>query len=221
MDRGDAGNGGYHHAREQLHGGYIPLVEGSGGGRQDFENPKRTAVVAQGGDQDGADSQAAAAGEVDARIALGIVTEHDLAGTDGFGGDAGIGLKAHTEIGSGTASAGAANNFVAGAQSDGGASGSGQMLGALGDGTDRGLEIEFGGVNLDFFRRMDGAESGGWVRGVSHAKLATLGERGHARVLFRAVKIRHWYGTEQIAYETVELRVGDEVRRLLMAERAA
>jgi hypothetical protein len=32
VDGGNAGNGGYHHAREQLHGGYIALVEGSGGG---------------------------------------------------------------------------------------------------------------------------------------------------------------------------------------------
>ena len=35
------------------------------------------------------------------------------------------------------------------------------------------------------------------------------------------MKIRHWYGTEQIANEAVELGIGDEVRCLLMAERAA
>jgi hypothetical protein len=218
MDSGNARNGGYHHAREKLHGGHIALVEGSGGGRKDFENPKSTAVVAQGGDQDGADSQAAAAGEIDAGIALGIVTEHDLAGTDGFGGDAGIGLEAHTKIGSGTASAGAANNFVAGAQSDSSPGGTGQMLGAFGDGADRGLEIEFSGVNLDVFGRVDGAESGGRMGGIGQAKLAPLGERRHARVFFRAMKIRHWHSTEQIAHETVELGVGDEVRRLLMPE---
>src|SRR6266576_2220489 len=221
VDGGNARNGGYHHAREKLHGGYIALVEGSGGGRKDFENPKRTAVVAQGGDQNGADSQAAATGEIDAGIALGVVTEHDLAGTDGFGGDAGIGLEADTKIGSGTARACAANNFVAGAQSDGGPGGTSEMLGAFGDGADRGLEIEFSGMNLDVFGRVDGAESGGRMGGIGHAKLATVGERGHARVIFRALEIRHWYGTEQIANETVELGIGDEVRRPLMAERAA
>src|SRR4029077_1873651 len=149
------------------------------------------------------------------------VTEHDFAGTDGFGGDASIGLEAHAKIGSGTASTGAANDFVAGAQSDGGPGGTGQMLGAFGDGADRGLEIEFGGVNLDVFGRVDGAESGGRMGRIGQAKLATLGERGHARVFFRALEVRHWYGTKQIAYETVEFGIGDEVRRLLMAERAA
>jgi hypothetical protein len=92
------------------------------------------------------------------------------------------------------------------------------MLGAFGDGADRGLEIEFSGVNLDVFGRVDGAESGGRMGGIGQAKLAPLGERRHARVFFRAMKIRHWHSTEQIAHETVELGVGDEVRRLLMPE---
>src|SRR5437660_10993995 len=60
VDGGNARNGGYHHAREKLHGGYIALVEGSGGGGRDFEHPKRTGVGAQGGGRDVAGSQAAA-----------------------------------------------------------------------------------------------------------------------------------------------------------------
>ena len=33
MDGGDAGDSGYRHAGEKLHGGHIAFVEGSGGGR--------------------------------------------------------------------------------------------------------------------------------------------------------------------------------------------
>jgi hypothetical protein len=139
VDGGDAGDGGNHHAREKLHRRNIALVESSWGRRKDFENSQCAAVVAQGGDQDGADAQAAATGKVDAGIAFGIMAEHDLAGPYGFGGDAGVGLEADAKIGSGASGAGAANNFVARAQCDGGASGTGQMLGAFGDSADCGL----------------------------------------------------------------------------------
>ncbi len=186
VDGRDAGDGGDHHAREQLHGGYVALIKGSGSGRQDFENSQGAAVVAQRGNQDGADAQAAAAGEIDARIALGVVTQHDLAGADGFGGDAGIGLQADAKIGSSAAGAGAANDFVACTQGDGGAGGSGQVLCAFGDSADRGLEIKFSGVNFNFFGHLYGSESGGRVCGIRDAKLAALGKRGHARAAL------HW-----------------------------
>src|SRR5580704_14821164 len=49
---------------------------------------------------------------------------------------------ADAEVGSGAASAGAADDFIAGAQCDGGSGSSGEMLGTLGDGADGGFEIE-------------------------------------------------------------------------------
>ena len=70
------------------------------------------------------------------------MAEHDFAGANGFGGDAGVGLKADAEVGSGASGASAANDFISGAQGDGGAGGSGEMLGALGDGADGGLKIQ-------------------------------------------------------------------------------
>jgi hypothetical protein len=124
-----------------LHGGDVALVEGAGRGGQHFEHTERPAVVAQGRNEDGAHAEAAAAGEVDARVALGIVAEHDFAGAHGFGGDAGFSLQAHAEIGSGASSAGAANDFVAGAQGDRRPGGSGKVLGALRNGADCRLEI--------------------------------------------------------------------------------
>ncbi len=117
---------------------------------KDLEDTQRAAVMPQGRDEDGADTETAAAGKIDSRISFGIVTEHDFAGADGFGGNAGIGLQADPEVGSGASGAGAAHDFVAGAQGDGGTGGSGQMLGAFGDGADRGLEIKFCGMNFDF-----------------------------------------------------------------------
>ena len=175
MEAGDAGDGGDHHAGEELHGGYIAFVKGAGGGGEDFEDSQRAAVVAQGRDQDGAHAETAATGKVDARIALGVVAEHDLAGADSFGGDAGVGLEANAEIGSGASSAGAANDFVPGAKRDGGSGGAGQVLGAFGDGADGGLEIEFRRVNFDFFGYGDGLESRGGMSGIGDSKLAALG----------------------------------------------
>ena len=144
MNRGDAGDSGDHYAGKKLHGGDIALVERAGGRRQHFEDAQRAAVVAQRRDEDRADSEAAATGEVDLGIAFGVVAQHDFAGADGFGGDAGVGLQADAEIGCGATSAGAADDFVPGAECDGGSGGSGQMLGAFGDGADRRLKIEFG-----------------------------------------------------------------------------
>ena len=128
MQAGDAGDGRNHHAGEQLHGGDIALIKRARGRGQDFEDTESAAVMPQGRNQDGADTEAAATGEVDARVALRVVAQHDLAGTDGFGGDAGIGLEADAEVGGGASGAGAANDFVASTEGDCGSGGAGQLL---------------------------------------------------------------------------------------------
>lgn len=51
MDRRDAGNGGDHHTREQLHGGYIPVIERAWSGRQNLEDAQGAAIVPEGRDQ--------------------------------------------------------------------------------------------------------------------------------------------------------------------------
>jgi|SRR5579859_6113909 len=159
MQARDARDGCNHHAGEKLHGGNVALVEGSGRRRQHFEDAERAAEMAQGRDENGADSEPTATGEIDARIAFGVVTQHDFAGTHSFGGDAGVGLKANPEVGCGASRAGTANDFVAGAEGNRGPGGSGQVLGTLGDSADRGLKIEFGRMNFDFLAGSYGAES--------------------------------------------------------------
>src|ERR1700678_4582321 len=96
------------------------MVKGAGGGGKHLKHAQSAAIVAQRGNQDAADAQATATGQVDAGIAFGVVAEHDFAGANGFGGDSGIGLQANSEVGRGAAGAGAADDFVAGAEGDGG-----------------------------------------------------------------------------------------------------
>ena len=116
LDAGYSRNRRHHHARKKLHGSHVALIEGSGGRGQNFENAQCAAIVTQRRNQNGANSQAAAAREIDSRVAFGVMAKHDLAGANGFGGDACVGLKANAEIGSGAAGASAANNLISGAQ---------------------------------------------------------------------------------------------------------
>ena len=177
--------------------------------------------MAQGRYENGTNTEAAAAGEIDARIALGIMTEHDFAGTDGFGGDAGVGLQANAKVRGGASGTSAANDFVASAEGDGGSGGTGKMLGALGDGADRRLEIEFCGMDLDVVGNRNRLESGGGMGGIRDTKLAALREQWDAGVLVGIEGIWHRDGAEQVANQAVEFGISDEVRGLLMEERSS
>ena len=187
-----------------------------------FENAQSTAVMAQRRNQNGADTQAAATGQIDARIALGVMAQHDFAGADGFGGDAGVGLQTNAEVGSGTSGAGAADNFVAGAQGDGGSGGTGQMLGAFGDGADGGLQIQFRGMNFGFFARRirpgipmpDGRH---WPREAGCAWPATACGNDRPRsTTSGSGTVRSRSRTRLFKFE-----VGDEMRGLLVQQRSA
>jgi len=46
VEAGDAGDGGDHHARKELHGSHVAFVEGSGGGGKDLEDSEGAAVMA-------------------------------------------------------------------------------------------------------------------------------------------------------------------------------
>jgi hypothetical protein len=128
-------------------------------------------------------------------------------------------LQADTKVGSGAAGAGAANDFVPGTQGDGGSGSAGQMLGALSDGADGGLKIEFAGADINFFSRMYGAKSGDGMGGVGDAKLAAKGGGRNTRVMVCDIHDR-WIGdcAQQIAYEAVEFGIGDEVGCLLVTQ---
>ena len=128
-------------------------------------------------------------------------------------------MQANAQVGSGAAGAGAANDFVSGTQGDGGSGGAGKMLGALSDGADGGLKIQFAGADINFFSRMYGAKSGDGMGGVGDAKLAAKGDRRNARVMVCDIQ-DGWIGhcAQQVANEAVEFGIGDEVGRLLLAQ---
>jgi hypothetical protein len=177
--------------------------------------------MAQGRYKNGSHTQAAAAGKIDAGIALSIVTEHDFAGADGFGRDAGVGLQADAEVRSGASGASAADDFVAGPEGDGGPGSAGEVLGALGNGADRGLEIEFSGMDFDVFGNGDRLESRGRMGGICNTKLAALREQGHAGVLIGIERVWDRDRAEQVANQAIEFGISDEVRGLLMEERSS
>jgi len=145
------------------------------------------------------------------------VAEHDLAGSDGLGGDAGIGLEADTEIGSSSSGAGPADDLVAGAQGDGSTGGAGEVLGTFGDGADGGLEIELGGMNFNFFAQGDGPKAGRGMCRIGYAQLTTQRQRRHAGVIGIFEDVRIGNGSQQISDEIVEFGVGNEMSGLLVA----
>jgi hypothetical protein len=216
MDAGDPRDGSDHHAREQLHGGYVAFVECAGRRGENLEDPEGAAEVAERRNKNRTNTQTAAAGKVNARIALGIVTQHDLPGANGFGGNAGIGLQADSKIGGSASGTGAANNFVAGTQRDGGPGGSGKMLRAFCDGADRGLEIEFRGMNLILLTDAHSAESRNRMRGIRYAQLTAHGERGHSGMIVNVLHLRGRHTAQQVANQAVEFAIGDEMGSLLL-----
>jgi hypothetical protein len=159
------------------------------------------------------------------------VAQHNFAGANGFSGDAGVGLQADTEVGGGASGAGAADNFVAGTQSDSGAGSASEMLSTFCDGADGGLKIQFRGANVDLLREMlpgmNGAKTRSGVGCIGDAKLAAKRDRGYASVMISNVRefvVQNvWIGdgAQQITDQTVEFGIGDEVSGLLMAKGSA
>jgi hypothetical protein len=96
VNAGDARDGRDHHAGKQLHGGDVALIECAWRRRENFEDAEGSAIRTKRRDQNGASAEAAATGEIDAGVALGIVAEHDFAGAHGFGRNAGVSLQADT-----------------------------------------------------------------------------------------------------------------------------
>jgi hypothetical protein len=96
------------------------------------------------------------------------------------------------------------------------------MLGALGDSADGRFKIQFRGVNFDFFFGMYGTKTRNGMGGVGDTELAEKGGRGKAGVVVGEVcdeRVRN--GTEQVADQTVEFRIRDEMSRLLLAKSSA
>src|SRR5215469_2853638 len=157
----------------------MTFVEGCWAGRQDFEDTQRAAIVAKGRDENRTYAQAPTTGEINARIALGVVAEHDLAGADGFGGNTRVGLQADAEIRSRAPGAGAADDFVAVTERNRRPCRPRQVLGPLGNGADCRLEIEFAGVDLSIFGYMRSTKAGSRMRGIRQTKLIPLRQQGH------------------------------------------
>jgi len=111
------------------------------GRREYFEDPQRLLKLAQRGSQDGTDPETPAADQVYLGVALGVIAEDYFPSPQTFGGNAGLGLKTHSKVGSGTPGASTADDFVSLSQCDCCASSSSESLGALCDYADSGLEI--------------------------------------------------------------------------------
>src|SRR5580692_2434627 len=148
LDARQARDRGDHQAGEELHGCHVAVVKGVRRSGENFEYAQGSAEMAKRCRKNRARAKAAAAGQIDQRVSLGIVTKDDLAGADTIGGDSRVGLQANSEIRRGAAGAGPADDFVSVAQSDGGAGGSGQSLGALRNHADGGLKIDLAGMNI-------------------------------------------------------------------------
>src|SRR5713226_23913 len=96
------------------------------------------------------------------------------------------------------------------------------MLGALGDGTDGRLEIEFRGTNVHLLVRRHSAESGRGMGCVGYSELAAeSGRRNPPMMVDGSHRFRIWHGTQQIADKRVQLGIRDEVRRLCAEERSS
>jgi hypothetical protein len=101
------------------------------------------------------------------------------------------------------------------------------MLGTLGDGADGWFKIKLGGANVDFFSGMHDSDARDRMGCVGDPQLAAKSGRGHARVMAGNVEKLPVYDlgignrAEQVADETVEFRIGDEMSRLLLAQSSA
>ncbi len=93
------------------------------------------------------------------------------------------------------------------------------MLGSLCDSADGRFKVEFSSVNVDFLSGMHRAKSRYWVGGIGDTKLAAKCGRGYPMVMLRDVQnLRIGDRAQQLAHKTVELRIGDEMSRLLLAK---
>ena len=190
-----------------MHGGHVAVVEGVRRTGENFEYAQGPAEMAEWSCKNRARAEAAATGQIDQRVSLGIVTKDDLAGADTIGGDSRVGLQANSEIGRGAAGAGPADDFVSVTQGDSGAGGSGQSLGALGNHADRGLKIDFAGMNIKLVAgNMDHALHRVRTHGSSMAARGSeRGERSRNAVFSGCRR----YGAEQLAHQAVEFSVRD------------
>ena len=210
-----------HHAGEQLHGGDVAVVEGLRKRGKYFEESYRASVMTQWCDQDGACAQTAATGQVNARIALGVVAEQDLAGAHAFSRETGIGLQVDAEVGGGSAGAGTAHDLTARAQRDCRAGSPGERLSAFGDDADARLEVEVAGHELGLRLGTLIAESGpfGNPNGPEVMTARMHGHRGRRSLL--GVRKRLEDSAEQLTHKLIKFRIFDEVSGLLSAERAS
>jgi len=133
-----------------LHGRNVALVKGVGLGREHFENTECPPIVAERGHQNGACSEAATAGKVDAGVGFGVVAKENLAGAHALGGKAGVGLETDPKVRRRSTSAGPADDFLSGMKSNGRTRSAGQRPGALSDDVDAGFQVEFPWKNIYF-----------------------------------------------------------------------
>src|ERR1700731_743118 len=109
------GDGSNHHACKQLHGARVLVVESAGGRREYFEYSQGPMALAQWSSQNGTDTESAAACQVHLRVIFSIIAKDDFAAAQAFGRNTRVGLQPDADIGRGSSSARAADNFTAAA----------------------------------------------------------------------------------------------------------
>jgi hypothetical protein len=100
------------------------------------------------------------------------------------------------------------------------------MLGAFRDRTDGWFQIQLSGMNVDFLPGIYRAKAGNRMLRIRNSQLAAQSGRGNTRLIIRDVRdlpvydLRIRHRPQQIADQAIELRVGDQVRGLLITQRA-
>ena len=111
---------------------------------EEFEESAHFAVAAkQGEHNNGSDPQCAAGSEIDARVGLGIIAAQQLAARNAFAGQAGTDLKTRAHGWGAGAGACATNHFASMRKSQGSAGCTRDVLGALNQQLEGGVEFEF------------------------------------------------------------------------------
>jgi hypothetical protein len=119
---------------ETFEGFLVGVGEGGGRGRKNFEDSSELSVlvvtVKDRHDEDGADTEAAGDGRIDAWVEFGIDGKLGLTGLKTGAGKTVAGVEGNAEIGGEVSGGGAADHFIAASESQSGGAGESRFGGA-------------------------------------------------------------------------------------------
>src|SRR5256885_12541276 len=92
------------------------MIESAGRRGEDFEYPESSVERAQGGSQNGANTESPATCQIHLRIIFRVVTKHDLPATQTLSRNTRVGLQSDPDVGCRPACTRSADNFTSTAQ---------------------------------------------------------------------------------------------------------